>query len=425
MKQIVRDQVSTMFPAIETPHLTHRTVIYVGSYLLAGAVAVRGLGLFIEQAPSRYVAATLFAGFGLLLLLEPRLSRRFAYFSRLYVPVQTLIVLMLLLLPAGVDVFAVLFIPLILQTFLFFSQRTGIAWVGVFMLCLVAGMLYRWELLDALGFILFYATTYVFAGAYVMATQQIERAHEASQRLLQQLRAANRQLEAYAAQAKELAAMKERTRLARDLHDVVTQLLFSMTLTAQSARMLLDREPAGVAPLLERLQALTQDAHAEMRTLIRELRLPAAANGLVPALREHIEERRERDGLKLRFEVSGQARLPTEHREALFRVVQEALNNVVKHAGTRQATVRLTFGKTDVALDVEDSGVGFDSNTIRPTTSQFGLAGMRERVEAVAGTFTVESNIGNGTRIHVRIPRQEREPDDHTTDLPDTHTHRR
>jgi signal transduction histidine kinase len=211
-------------------------------------------------------------------------------------------------------------------------------------------------------------------------------------------------------QAQQVATLEERQRLARELHDSVTQTIFSMTLTSEAARILLHRDPARVAAQLEHLQQLAQEALAEMRSLIYELR-PAreAEAGLVPALRQHVVERQNRDGLTAALHVEGEKRLPPEYEAALFRIVQEALNNVVKHAQTDQAKVTLHMTGQAISLVIEDHGVGFDPASVGSNTSRIGLTSMRERAETLGGAFTLESQPGAGARIKVEIPQIQEE----------------
>jgi len=153
-------------------------------------------------------------------------------------------------------------------------------------------------------------------------------------------------LQAYAAQVEELTSVEERNRLDRELHDSVTQTIFSMTLTSESARIFLERDPAKAAVQLDRLQSLSKDALAEMRYLISQLRPKTVAEeGLIPALRRHIAERQDQDGLSVSLYLEGnddgEGHLPPDTEKALFRIVQDALNNVVKHAETDRAEVTL------------------------------------------------------------------------------------
>jgi signal transduction histidine kinase len=229
--------------------------------------------------------------------------------------------------------------------------------------------------------------------------------------------------------AEQAAVLEERERLARDLHDSVTQTIFSMTLTAEATHILLEQDPTRVPAQLERLKRLSQSALTEMRSLIYQLRPTTGTEaGLVAALRQHAAKRRNQDGLMVMLHTEGARRLPPEVEETLFRIVQEALNNVVKHARTDRVDVTLRLTDESASLVIQDHGVGCDPSTLLRTgpstslrtgpsaslspdpaglgseTPHIGLTSMRERAEMLGGTFTIESQPGTGTRIRVDIP---------------------
>ena len=201
----------------------------------------------------------------------------------------------------------------------------------------------------------------------------------------------------------DLAAAEERGHLARELHDSVTQALFGMTLLTRSIEMLLREDPDAAMERLASLRDLQRDALAEMRSLIFELRPGSLAEeGLVRALRTHAAAVQGRIGLPIVLAGDQIERLPIEVEDALYRIAQEALHNVVKHASARQVRLELRRESAAVRLVVEDDGVGFDSTT--PRDGHFGLAGMRARAERINGQFAVTSRHGAGTRIDVLVP---------------------
>jgi signal transduction histidine kinase len=235
--------------------------------------------------------------------------------------------------------------------------------------------------------------------------RELESLNTTLEQRLTELQETHRQLQEYAAQAEELAAVQERNRLARELHDSVTQTIFSMTLTAEAARILLERDPSQAASHLALLQELAQSALSEMRALIQQLRpSPVAEGGLTGAVHKHLAALERREGLKVAFQIEGEAQLPRDQEEGLFRIVQEALNNVVKHAHTDQATVRLRLKEEQVSLLIEDKGSGFDASGSAPARGSFGLTSMRERVEMLGGTLEVKSSPGKGTQVLVEVP---------------------
>jgi PAS domain S-box-containing protein len=203
-------------------------------------------------------------------------------------------------------------------------------------------------------------------------------------------------------QAGELAAGEERAHLARELHDSVTQALFSMTLVSRSAEMLLATDPEAARTHLTQLRELQREALAEMRALIFELR-PGnlESDGLVRALKTHSAALQGRLGLPVVVESDLEDRLPLAAEEVLYRIAQEALHNVVKHAAARQVSVQVQRADGGVRLRVEDDGKGFDPTSV--PDGHLGLAGMRARAERVGATFACQSKPGKGTSIEVAL----------------------
>ena len=205
-------------------------------------------------------------------------------------------------------------------------------------------------------------------------------------------------------QAAEIAASEERAHLARELHDSVTQALFSMTLLTRTTEMLLDRDPAAARDRLGALRELQREALAEMRALIFELR-PGnlEQDGLVHALRTHAAALQGRIGLPIVVDSEIEDRLPIWLEEVLYRIAQEALHNVVKHAGARQVRVELDGTREAIRLRIEDDGRGFDVAAVGD--GHLGLAGMRARAEKVGALFDCRSVAGGGTTVEVIVPR--------------------
>jgi PAS domain S-box-containing protein len=204
-------------------------------------------------------------------------------------------------------------------------------------------------------------------------------------------------------QAGELAAGEERAHLARELHDSVTQALFSMTLVTRSVELLLDRDAEAAKAQLAQLRDLQREALAEMRALIFELR-PGnlEQDGLTRALRTHTAALQGRIGLPIVVESTLDERLPLPIEEVLYRISQEALHNIVKHAGARQ--VRLEVGRiaSGVRLRITDDGVGFDP--ARVPEGHLGLTGMRARADRIGARLSVKTTPGAGTTIEVMGP---------------------
>jgi signal transduction histidine kinase len=212
-------------------------------------------------------------------------------------------------------------------------------------------------------------------------------------------------------QAQQLAALEERNRLARDLHDSVTQTIFSLTLTAESTQVMMIKKPERVPAQLERLQNLARSALAEMRALIFQLR-PAELEeqGLVAALEKHIAAVRNKENIEVDFEVvnANDYRLSNEHEQALYRIAQESMNNVVKHAQATQVWVKLAIDNQKVTLVVRDNGVGFDPSGQAAENNReqksLGMTSMRERAALTGGNLVIESQPDQGSTVTVILP---------------------
>ncbi len=204
-------------------------------------------------------------------------------------------------------------------------------------------------------------------------------------------------------EVRRLAVVDERTRLARDLHDSVTQSLFSASMLAQAAQVLWKRDPERARERLDRAAELCGGALAEMRALIFELRPDAMAEeGLVSALQKHAAARHARDGIQVVILPAQERRLPAACEEAAYRIVREALHNVAKHSQASQVWVRLDFDPEHLRLEVRDDGRGFD--LAARSGRGMGLTSMRERAAQLGGHLAVESALGRGTTIRAEIP---------------------
>jgi PAS domain S-box-containing protein len=204
-------------------------------------------------------------------------------------------------------------------------------------------------------------------------------------------------------QAGELAASQERAHLARELHDSVTQALFSMGLTLRTLELLMGTDADAARSKLVELRELQKDALAEMRTLIFELRPSSLeSDGLVQALRTHATAVQRRTGLDIVVDAEPVERLPLPAEEALYRIGQEALHNVVKHANASCATIKIAADGDQLRLSVTDDGAGFEPADV--PRGHLGLIGMRQRIDLVGGDLRVDSYPGQGTTVEAVVP---------------------
>ncbi|WP_327269941.1 GAF domain-containing sensor histidine kinase [Streptomyces sp. NBC_01218] len=205
--------------------------------------------------------------------------------------------------------------------------------------------------------------------------------------------------------SRELTIAEERSRLAHELHDAVSQKLFSLRLTAQAAAALVDRDPARAKGELQQVAALAAEAVDELRAAVVELR-PAALDedGLVATLRTQVQVLDRAQSAWVTFESHGVRALPAAQEEALLRVAQEALHNALRHSGGHRVTVTLTRRGAATVLRIADDGQGFDPTAVRQAGRHLGLVSMSHRAHSVGGTLSVESAPGQGATIEMEVP---------------------
>lgn len=205
------------------------------------------------------------------------------------------------------------------------------------------------------------------------------------------------------AEARASAALDERRRLSRELHDSVSQALYGIALGVQTARTLLPADPGRAREPLDFAVGLTDAAIVEMRALVLALRPEALdEEGVVATLRHHAEALSARHAMHVDLDVGDEPDATPAVREALYRIAHEALHNAVKHSGARRSLLRLHGEGPVVRLVVTDDGCGFDPAAVGP--GRIGLRSMRERAESLGGTFVVRAGPG-GTSVEASIPR--------------------
>jgi signal transduction histidine kinase len=205
--------------------------------------------------------------------------------------------------------------------------------------------------------------------------------------------------------SRELTLAGERARIAHELHDAVSQKLFSLRLTAQAAAALVDSHPGRAKEEIRQVAALAAEAADELRAVVVELR-PAALDedGLVATLRTQAEVLDRAHSADVAFHAFGMRALPSSQEEALLRVAQEALHNALRHAHASSVDVTLEGRGKGALLRVRDDGRGFDPSAVRRAGRHLGLVSMRDRADGVGGRLTVESEPGKGTVVEMEVP---------------------
>jgi signal transduction histidine kinase len=203
---------------------------------------------------------------------------------------------------------------------------------------------------------------------------------------------------------RDKATAAERSRLARELHDSVTQALYSVNLHAEAASLALAAgKGTVVAASLQKLQAMTREAMMDLRMLIFELHPPILKDeGLAAAIRARLATVESRAGLQTEFQVEGEEHLPLAVAEELFWIAVEAFNNLLKHAEARKVMVNLSFAEDWVRLSIADDGLGFDPESDR-RASGMGLRSIAERVERIGGRLDLTTAPGQGTTVCIEV----------------------
>ena len=205
--------------------------------------------------------------------------------------------------------------------------------------------------------------------------------------------------------SRELSVLEERNRLALELHDAVSQKLFSMVLTAEAVGTLVDRDTPAAREKATRLRGLADEALSELRSLIDELRPPDLdRDGLPGALRKQVEVLQELHGIDIQLDVDDAVTVGDGERDRqVLRIAQEALQNALRHAGAHRIAVRLASVDVGLTLEVEDDGVGFMPDDPQVRSRRLGLTSMEERAERLGGRLEIRSSPAAGTTVRLEV----------------------
>jgi signal transduction histidine kinase len=223
-------------------------------------------------------------------------------------------------------------------------------------------------------------------------------------RFAQSLNAMAQQLQGLVNRRKEMAISEERNRLARDLHDSAKQQALAASFQLGTALSLYDRDPQVARQHLVEAEMLVDSVREELTNLVHELR-PQSIDGqdFAETLKEYVLDWSHRCGIDLNIHIDDGEELPLENRGSLFRIIQEGLANIARHSHASSVDLSLEYTTSMVTLNVNDNGQGFETHL---THSGLGLKSMRERAEALGGSFTIDSAPEHGTRITVTFPRE-------------------
>ncbi len=305
-----------------------------------------------------------------------------------------------------------LFVPLVLA-----SWQYGFGSVVVF--CLGTSMLElglavplaimggpRWLTVFGLAFV--QVVLYLIVGYLVAWMVRVQRAQR------EELALANTQLKQYATTVERLTVSHERNRLARELHDTLAHSLSALTIQLEAVRSLWASHPEKARGLLDQADETARTGLTEARRSLQALRaLPLQEMGLAAAVRELAESTAQKSDAALSLSVPDVlgADLPQDVEQGIYRIAQEALENIARHAGASEIKVLMEENEDHVGLVIEDNGQGVDPETMRTATAaqaegqdQFGIRGMREAAALMRGTLQIDSTPGQGTRVALSVP---------------------
>ncbi len=204
--------------------------------------------------------------------------------------------------------------------------------------------------------------------------------------------------------SRTLAMVEERERMARELHDALNQSLFSLSLTARAAARHLDTDPELAAIEVQEIGDLAQQAMTELRTAVDGLRTPDLdVDGLLPAIRNLATLLSRVHKIEIEVDAESEPDLEGSVEHEVFRIVQEALTNAVRHSSARRVAVRVQNGAT-LAVEVDDDGNGFDPDSRTNRGRRLGLTSMRERALAIGASLTIDSSPGQGATVRLQVP---------------------
>jgi NarL family two-component system sensor histidine kinase YdfH len=254
----------------------------------------------------------------------------------------------------------------------------------------------------ALFWVLTAVPVVIFIGMYVTLYLRQTEAREKAQALAAELEAANRQLSEYAARVEDLTITAERERMARELHDTLSQGLAGLTLQLEAADAhLAHQRPEKAREIIGQAMQTAREALADARRVISDLRENHLGE-LGDSLRCEVARFEAATGLPCAFHADSTPPLPDPVKETLLRTVSEALTNIARHARATEASVKLAVQENQLNLEIKDNGLGFDPATI--PSGHYGLLGLRERARLIGGTLTLDTAPQKGTILTIEIP---------------------
>ena len=246
----------------------------------------------------------------------------------------------------------------------------------------------------------------LFVGIYVTLYLRQFEARAQAQDLLKNLEEANKQLSAYAAQVEDLTLLSERQRMARELHDTLSQGLAGLILQLEAADAhLANARPERARLIVQQTMERARLTLAEARKAIGDLRQETAEpEDLVPVLRVEVERFTQETGIPCELQFDSSDEIPARFFEPVLRAVSEGLSNITRHAQAQKSIVKISAEDQWLRVEIRDDGIGFDPRSGFSQVGHYGLVGLRERAQLVGGTLDIESRVGGGTALVLKLP---------------------
>jgi len=381
-------------------------IIYVISVLMLVATAGRGwLEAFDANDPNRWLIVELMIIYGVFLFTETAITRRIPSYLNIYFIIQAIILVVLILIPLYPperprhnDFFALLFIPLCVQAVIYFRKPVSYYLVIALTAVSIITLYFQYGIIQGTKFAVTYILGYAMMSLLAIFYVNSENAKN-------DLNIANQKLQEYARHAEALGIAEERNRLARDLHDSVTQSLYSLTLFAEAASEELDAgEVETTKSHLKDLRETSRQALQEMRLMVFELRPPELeTKGFTLALQERLETVEARTGIESVISIDIEERLPSKIENGLYSIAREALNNILKHSHATKVKITLQRKNGSIIFEIQDNGIGMEALNAS-NSAGLGLKGMKERADQIGASLILQNAPEKGTLLKVEVP---------------------
>ncbi|MEM7343208.1 MAG: sensor histidine kinase [Chloroflexota bacterium] len=385
----------------ETLSKFENSLIYLSQYVVVIVVAIVSL---VDAETGAEIALILFISLAFAglasRLSDPRVKRSKQIAAR-YLALQTVVVIVALTFLS--TLLAILFFVMSVHVMMTFPTKQALGWISVFILITTWAYVANQGWVAGLLNTLVNGAGYLFFGAFGNALARIEQARQESQQLFGELQTAHQQLQAYTDQVEVLAVSEERNRLSRDLHDTLGHRLTVSIVQLEGAERLVKQEPDRARVMINTVREQLKEGLAEVRQTVALLRTPLTTDLSLPkALRQLQQSFQTATDLQVTADIPDDLpALPDSYRLALYRVAQEGLTNIQRHAQAQNVWLSLQVVPKAISLTLRDDGLGFTQNE---SEGGFGLRGMKERAAQLQGTMEINGYGDRGTTLHFQLP---------------------